>query len=265
MFKRKSSGSTPVSESPNAESDKQEPAAAASEKPAAAAAPQGEGAPGRAQARRAGDSVASAATRRPEYRQPAVPGSGPAAERDDRKLVVGQGIRLSGEIKKCEKLVVEGEVEANLNDCLSLEIAPNGLFKGAAVVQDSEISGRFDGQLTVHGRLLLRSTGCIKGDIRYTDLEIQRGGKIAGSIDMIDGDALDAGEPAEAEPEESAEPAPKAAAKPKKAASAGAAAAPEGNGAGDQLDLEGDSAAKPNGSDAAAETAREAEKPSLPL
>ena len=197
--------------------------------------------------------MASAANRRPEYRQPAVPGSGPAAERDDRKLVVGQGIRLSGEIKKCEKLVVEGEVEANLNDCLSLEIAPNGLFNGAAVVQDAEISGRFDGQLTVHGRLLLRSTGCIKGDIRYTDLEIQRGGKIAGSIDMIDGDAMD-----EAEPEEFAESVPKAAAKPKKAA-------PEGNRAGDQLDLEGDSAAKPNGSDAAAEPAREAEKPSLPL
>ena len=42
-------------------------------------------------------------------------------------------------------------------------------------------------------------------------------------------------------------------------------AAPEGNGSGAQLDLEGDSGAKPNGSDAAAETAREAEKPSLPL
>ena len=133
--------------------------------------------------RRALDPIGQA-PRRAEPRGEAR-GAPAAGVAEGRKLVVGREIRLSGEIKKCEKLVVEGEVEANLNDCLSLEIADSGLFDGAAIVQEAEISGRFDGQLTVNGRLLLRSTGCIKGDIRYTDLEIQRGGKIAGTVDMI--------------------------------------------------------------------------------
>lgn len=260
MFKRKSSGGTPVSEPPKLQSgkaEKKKPAAA--EKPAAAAAgAAAEGAPGRVQARRAGDALAASAARRPEFRQSAVPSAGPAAGGDDRKLVVGQGIRLSGEIKKCEKLVVEGEVEANLNDCLSLEIAPNGQFNGAAAVEDAEISGRFDGELTVSGRLLLRSSGRINGDIRYADLEIERGGRIAGSVDMIDGMAEDE----EAAPEDEAEEAPEEAAS--KNGDANAAAA-EGNGSDEQLDLEAEAAARPNGSDGAVEAAGDSEKPSLPL
>ena len=249
MFKRKASDSKPVSEPPALNSGKAEgkkPDAA--EKPAAAAAP-ADGAPGRVQARRAGDSVAAAAARRPEFRQNVVPSPAAASSSnsgDDRKLVVGQGIRLSGEIKKCEKLVVEGEVEANLTDCLSLEIAQNGQFNGAAIVRDAEISGRFDGELTVNGRLLLRSTGQINGDIRYADLEIERGGKIAGSVDMIDAQAA----PVQAKAKPSKE-------KPAKAQ-------PDGDkGAGEQAEAE--APAKPNGSDAAAEASSEEEKPSLPL
>lgn len=251
MFKRKSSDASPVSEPPKLASGKAEKKPAAEKQAPAAAA---EGAPGRVQARRAGDALASTAARRPEFRQSAVPSAGPAAAGggDDRKLVVGQGIRLSGEIKKCEKLVVEGEVEANLNDCLSLEIAPNGQFNGAAAVEDAEISGLFVGELTVSGRLLLRSSGQIKGDIRYADLEIERGGRIAGSIDMIDGVAED-DEDEEAVTEAEAEEAPNG------------AASEQGNGSDEQLDLEAEAAPKPNGADGAVEAAGDSEKPSLPL
>lgn len=262
MFKRKASGSKPVSEPPALDSDKAEKTASpASEKQPAAAPAPADGAPGRAHARRADGSVAAAAARRPEFRQ-SVPSAAKSGGGDDRKLVVGQGIRLSGEIKKCEKLVVEGEVEADLKDCVSLEIAPEGQFNGAAVVEDAEISGRFDGELTVNGRLLLRSSGRINGQIRYTDLEIERGGKIAGSVDMLDGSAesegANAAAPMVAQAEAGEAAAPKS--KPKEEA-----AAPKGNGSEGQLDLEAEAAAKPNGSDNAAEAARESEKPSLPL
>ena len=41
--------------------------------------------------------------------------------RDDsveaRKLIVGRGISLSGEITACDRLVIEGSVEANLQNC----------------------------------------------------------------------------------------------------------------------------------------------------
>src|SRR4051794_13879616 len=53
-----------------------------------------------------------------------------AAETETRKLIVGREISLSGEITQCDRLVVEGSVEANLVGCRDIDIAESGLFKG---------------------------------------------------------------------------------------------------------------------------------------
>ena len=49
-----------------------------------------------------------------------------------QKLIVGSEIELSGNISACERLVVEGRVEAHLHDCREIEIARTGTFKGSA-------------------------------------------------------------------------------------------------------------------------------------
>src|SRR5437870_707018 len=46
-----------------------------------------------------------------------------------RKLIVGREISLSGEINSCDRLIVEGSVEANLQNCHEVDIAETGLFK----------------------------------------------------------------------------------------------------------------------------------------
>ncbi|WP_340116428.1 polymer-forming cytoskeletal protein [Pelagibius sp. 7325] len=108
----------------------------------------------------------------------------PAVE--GRKLVVGREICLSGEIKTCEKLVVEGQVEADLRDSHSLEISEPGRFKGHATVEDCEISGTFEGELIVTGLLVITPTGRVSGKIRYADMEIARGARLSGDIDALD-------------------------------------------------------------------------------
>ncbi|MEQ8357408.1 MAG: polymer-forming cytoskeletal protein [Kiloniellaceae bacterium] len=109
-----------------------------------------------------------------------------AASVEGRKLVVGREICLSGEIKTCEKLVVEGKVEADLNDSQSLEISEPGLFRGNAKVEDCEISGTFEGELTVTGTLMVNPTGRVSGKIRYANLEVARGARLRGDIDSLD-------------------------------------------------------------------------------
>ena len=74
-------------------------------------------------------------------------------------LVVGREIRLTGEISACQRLIVEGSVEAELTDTQTLEIADTGQFRGSAVVGDCVISGSFDGELTVSGLLTVRAGG----------------------------------------------------------------------------------------------------------
>jgi cytoskeletal protein CcmA (bactofilin family) len=102
-----------------------------------------------------------------------------------KRLIVGQGIRLSGEISSCDRLVVEGEVEVTLNDTLALEIASSGRFTGGCEVEDADISGVYEGDLTVRKRLIVRGSGKLTGTVRYGELELERGGQIAGNISVL--------------------------------------------------------------------------------
>jgi cytoskeletal protein CcmA (bactofilin family) len=104
-------------------------------------------------------------------------GTAPAArnsEADVRKLIVGREISLSGEITSCDKLIVEGSVEANLQNCHDVDIAESGLFKGSATIDEIEV--------------LIRASGRVSGTIRYGQIEIECGGQISGDIQAQSGE-----------------------------------------------------------------------------
>jgi cytoskeletal protein CcmA (bactofilin family) len=92
-----------------------------------------------------------------------------------RKLIVGRETSLSGEITSCDRLVVEGSVEANLQNCQHMTITETGVFKGNAAIDDVEVSGRFEGDLVVRKRLLIRASGHVSGTITYGEIEIEAG------------------------------------------------------------------------------------------
>jgi cytoskeletal protein CcmA (bactofilin family) len=104
------------------------------------------------------------------------------SESDAKMLIVGREISLNGQISACDKLVVEGRVEANLTDCRSIEVADTGSFKGSAEIEDMEVRGRVEGKITVRRRLLIRGTGRVSGEIRYGQIEIECGGEISGTV-----------------------------------------------------------------------------------
>jgi cytoskeletal protein CcmA (bactofilin family) len=135
----------------------------------------------------------AAAVLRPDLARRAVeiPGAARRAEKpavgngtnpDAKRLIVGRDIVLNGQITACERLVVEGRVEAALTDCRTIEVLDGGTFKGSAEVESAEISGRVDGNLTVRQRLLIRSTGQISGTVRYGRIEIEEGGEVNGDV-----------------------------------------------------------------------------------
>ena len=141
----------------------------------------------------AGTGSTSPGSFRPEaHRRPPEPpvaaprrqGNGEAAAGggDSRRMFVGRDISMSGEISSCDQLLVEGSVEARLRESRQLEITETGSFKGAAEVDDADISGRFEGELIVHGRLRVRASGRIDGHIQYGELEVESGGHLVGDI-----------------------------------------------------------------------------------
>lgn len=103
-----------------------------------------------------------------------------------RKLIVGHGISLNGEIRSCDHLMVEGTVEAQLKDCRAIDLSGDGTFKGSAEVDEADIAGRFEGDLTVRGRLVLHAGGVVSGKLRYGEIEIETGGKVIGTMEPIE-------------------------------------------------------------------------------
>jgi cytoskeletal protein CcmA (bactofilin family) len=106
---------------------------------------------------------------------------------EPRKLIIGQGTFLSGEINSCDRIVVGGNVQANLQNCQHMDIRETGFFSGNAAIDDVEVSGRFEGDLVVRKRLMIRASGQVSGTITYGEIEIEAGGRISGVIQAPEG------------------------------------------------------------------------------
>jgi cytoskeletal protein CcmA (bactofilin family) len=138
--------------------------------------------------------VPANATVAPPPPPPPLPAPVPPPRRSEpgepRRLTVGREISLSGEIASCDTLIVEGSVEANLSNCRDVDIAESGMFKGTATIDNADVRGTFEGNLTVRKRLLIRSGGQVTGTVRYGQIEIELGGQITGDVQTIDGDVI---------------------------------------------------------------------------
>jgi cytoskeletal protein CcmA (bactofilin family) len=144
------------------------------------------------------------------HNQPITPAPAPAAnaapapseasradargeERKEAKLVVGPDIKMKGvEISDCDTLVVEGRVEATL-DSRVLEISQHGVFQGTIAVDNAEIHGRFEGELTVRKQLIIQGTGKVSGKIKYAKIKVEEGAELSGEISVLDKSAASLG------------------------------------------------------------------------
>jgi cytoskeletal protein CcmA (bactofilin family) len=108
----------------------------------------------------------------------------PASSENAARLIVGPHIKLKGlEITDCDTLLVEGSVEATMKSRV-MEIAEIGEFKGEAEVESAEIRGRFEGNLTVLGKLVIHASGRVSGKARYGKLVIEEGGQLCGEVQV---------------------------------------------------------------------------------
>ncbi len=116
---------------------------------------------------------------------PEIPTAYPSG--NDRTLTIGRGINLSGEIEACDQLLVEGTVEAALKGAKVLDIAESGTFYGTVEIEEATIAGRFEGDITVNGRLTIKSTGVITGSIAYRELAVEAGAMLDGRMTPLKG------------------------------------------------------------------------------
>src|SRR5205814_9970582 len=106
-----------------------------------------------------------------------------------RTLIVGAGMSVSGTITSCDRLVAEGTVDAKLDGCQQVIVAQTGVFRGNVSTDHADVHGRFEGELVVKKRLLVRAAGQVSGTVSYGEIEIECGGRISGQVKPHEGDS----------------------------------------------------------------------------
>jgi cytoskeletal protein CcmA (bactofilin family) len=98
---------------------------------------------------------------------------------------IGKSVQIKGELTGSEDLYLDGSIEGtvDLRDH-SLIIGPNGKIKAAITARDLVVHGRVEGNVTATGRVELRKSCTLIGDVSTQRIVIEDGAFFKGAIDI---------------------------------------------------------------------------------
>ncbi|MBI3705343.1 MAG: polymer-forming cytoskeletal protein [Rhizobiales bacterium] len=99
--------------------------------------------------------------------------------------IIGEGVTFSGSIVVPGKLVVYGTMEGGDSEARELLVGRTGLVSGKVRVDVAEVHGRVVEHIEAKVRLSVRKTGSVEGTASYGEIEVEKGGKLAGNISAI--------------------------------------------------------------------------------
>jgi cytoskeletal protein CcmA (bactofilin family) len=98
---------------------------------------------------------------------------------------IGKSVHIKGELTGSEDLYLDGSIEGtvDLRDH-SLIIGPNGKIKASISARDLVVHGRVEGNITATGRVELRKSCTLIGDVSTQRIVIEDGAFFKGAIDI---------------------------------------------------------------------------------
>lgn len=96
-------------------------------------------------------------------------------------LYVGEGVCVKGDLSVPGVIVVDGQVEGNVT-ARAVWVSPTGSIKGNIVATEAEIHGTISETVAVKQLLVVRPTGRVSGDVRYGELQLEKGAVITGTL-----------------------------------------------------------------------------------
>src|SRR5712672_1859580 len=102
---------------------------------------------------------------------------------------IGKSVQIKGELTGSEDLYLDGSIEGtvDLRDH-SLIIGPNGKIKAGISARDLVVHGRIEGNITATGRVELRKSCTLIGDVSTQRIVIEDGAFFKGAIDIKEKD-----------------------------------------------------------------------------
>ena len=101
------------------------------------------------------------------------------------KVVIGQGVTITGEIKKADEVQIDGDADITMKTD-NLVVGATGQCKGNIETHNADIWGVFDGDIKASGTLTIQEQGKVSGSVEYQNIQIKLGGNLSGDIKLSD-------------------------------------------------------------------------------
>ncbi|HEY7403693.1 MAG TPA: polymer-forming cytoskeletal protein [Candidatus Angelobacter sp.] len=127
---------------------------------------------------------------------PSTPAQAPVSQKETPKVMephrgdvghIGKSVHIRGELTGSEDLYLDGEIEGtvDLRDH-ALIIGPNGKIKATITARDLTVHGKVEGNINAGGRVELRKSCTLIGDVTTQRIVIEDGAFFKGAIDIRD-------------------------------------------------------------------------------
>jgi cytoskeletal protein CcmA (bactofilin family) len=103
--------------------------------------------------------------------------------------VIGKSVTIRGELSGNEDLYMDGDIEGTiaLSDH-ALTIGPNARVLADIRVKDLSVFGKVKGNLHATGRVEIRSSAVVDGDIFSARLSIEENASVRGKVNLTQGE-----------------------------------------------------------------------------
>jgi len=107
--------------------------------------------------------------------------------RPDEKNVVyiGEGVSMTGSVQAQDAVVVDGNVDGEIT-CSQLIVGPTGVVTGVISVSEADVYGKIGSDISVKQLLIVRSSGRVEGKWIYGEIEVEKGGVLAGMAESTE-------------------------------------------------------------------------------
>ena len=110
--------------------------------------------------------------------------------------LIGKSVTISGELTGSEDLFLDGKFDGSVTLTGSrLTVGPNAHVTADLNVRDIIIFGLVEGNITASGRIELRQSAVVNGDIHAGRLSIEESATVRGRVELVSNAASAAAEP----------------------------------------------------------------------
>lgn len=106
--------------------------------------------------------------------------------RGEAVTLIGEDAYFNGLLAVKGSLRVEGAVEGDITDAVSVEIGSKGRVKGNISTETLSVAGVVEGDVAAASRVELLAQSSLRGNIRTSSLRIEEGARFDGGCSMTD-------------------------------------------------------------------------------